>query len=62
MSWTSPKGTIASAATAVMIEISGASANSHPIDVLGRNCCLNNNLPMSAIGVSAPNGPTRLGP
>ena len=46
----------------VMIEIAGDSANSQPIAVRGRNCSLVSSLTMSAIGVIAPNGPTRLGP
>ena len=53
---------IAIVATAVIIEIAGASANSQPTDVRGRNCCLKISLPMSAIGCRIPNGPTRFGP
>ena len=53
---------IAIVATAVTIEIAGASANSHATEVRGRNCCLKISLPMSAIGCSTPNGPTRFGP
>ena len=62
MSTVSENGTIASVATAVNIEIAGASANIQPIAPFGRNCSLNSSLPMSAIGCSAPNGPTRFGP
>ncbi len=62
MSTVFENGMIATVATAVSIEIAGASANSQPIDVRGRNCCLNSSLPMSAIGWKIPNGPTRLGP
>ena len=62
MSTVSENGMIATVATAVSIEIAGASANSQPIDVTGRNCCLNSSFPMSAIGCRIPNGPTRLGP
>ena len=62
MSTVSENGMIATVATAVSIEIAGASANSQPIDVRGRNCSLNSSLPMSAIGCRIPNGPTRLGP
>ena len=62
MSTVSPKGMIAKAATAVMIEISGASAKSQPIDVRGRNCSLVMSLTMSAIGCRIPKGPTRFGP
>jgi hypothetical protein len=62
MSTVSPKGTIAKAATAVRIEITGARANSQPIDVRGRNCSLVANFTISAIGWSIPNGPTRFGP
>ena len=49
----SPNGMIASAAIAVRIEISGASANRKPIDVRGRNCSLDSSLTMSAIGCSS---------
>ena len=52
MSTVSPNGMIANAATAVRIEISGASAKSQPIDVRGRNCSLVRSLTMSAIGCS----------
>ena len=38
MSCVRPNGMIAKAATAVVIEMIGARANSQPIDVLGRNC------------------------
>ena len=62
MFWVSPKGMIANAAQAVRIEITGASANRTPTEVVGRNCSLVSSLRMSAIGCSAPNGPTRLGP
>ena len=58
----SENGISAIDATAVSIEIAGASANIQPIELLGRNCSLNSSLPMSAIGWSAPNGPTRFGP
>ena len=44
------------------IEITGASANSQPVEPAGRNCCLKTSLPMSAIACSRPNGPTRFGP
>ena len=40
MSTVSPNGMIAKAATAVMIEMIGASAKSKPTDVRGRNCSL----------------------
>jgi hypothetical protein len=50
MSTVSPNGMIAKAATAVVIEIVGARANSQPIDVRGRNCSLVRSLTMSAIG------------
>ena len=62
MSTMSENGMIAIVAAAVIIEITGASANSQPVDVRGRNCALKTSLPMSAIGCSAPNGPTRFGP
>ena len=62
MSTVFENGMIAIVATAVSIEIAGAIANSQPIEVRGRNCCLNSSFPMSAIGCSAPKGPTRLGP
>ena len=62
MSTVLPNGTIANATQAVTIEIAGASANRKPTDVRGRNCSLTSSLKMSAIGCSAPNGPTRLGP
>ena len=62
MSTVSENGMIASVATAVMIEIAGASANSQPTAVLGRNCSLESSLTMSAIGCSSPYGPTRFGP
>ena len=62
MSTMSENGMIAIVAAAVSIEITGASANSQPFDVRGRNCSLKISLPMSAIGCSMPNGPTRLGP
>ena len=44
MSTVSENGMIATVATAVSIEIAGASANSQPIDVRGRNCSLNSEL------------------
>ena len=62
MSTVFENGMIAIVATAVSIEIAGASANSQPIAVRGRNCCLKISLPMSAIGCRIPNGPTRFGP
>ena len=62
MSTVSENGMIAIVAVAVSIEIAGASANSQPTEVRGRNCSLKTSLPMSAIACSAPNGPTRLGP
>ena len=54
MSTVFENGMIATVATAVSIEIAGASANSQPIDVRGRNCCLNSSFPMSAIGWKIP--------
>ena len=62
MSTVSPKGTMAKAAIAVTIEITGAIANSHATAVRGRNCSLVANFTISASGCSMPNGPTRLGP
>ena len=62
MSTTLPNGMIASAATAATIERIGASVNSQPIDVRGRNDSFVSSFTMSAIGVNTPNGPTRLGP
>ena len=62
MSTTSENGMIAIVAAAVTIEITGASANSQPLEPAGRNCALKTSLPMSAIACSAPNGPTRFGP
>ena len=62
MSTTSENGMIAIVAAAVIIEITGAIANSQPFAVRGRNCSLKSSLPMSAIGCRAPNGPTRFGP
>jgi hypothetical protein len=62
MSTVSPNGMIAKAATAVMIEMIGASRNSQPTDVRGRNDSFVSSLTMSASGCMAPNGPTRLGP
>ena len=62
MSTVLENGMIAIVATAVIIEIAGASANSQPTEVRGRNCCLKISLPMSAIGCSIPNRPTRFGP
>jgi hypothetical protein len=62
MSTVSENGMIATVATAVSMEIAGASANSQPIEERGRNCSLKSSLPMSAMGCSIPNGPTRLGP
>ena len=62
MSTVSPNGTIASAATAVRIEMTGASANSQPIAVRGRNCSFVANFTISASGWRIPNGPTRFGP
>jgi hypothetical protein len=53
---------IASAPTAVMIEITGASRYSVPIDVVVRNGSFIANLTISASGCMRPNGPTRLGP
>jgi len=53
---------IASAATAVMIEITGAIRNSTPTEVVVRNGSFIANLTISAIGCSNPNGPTRFGP
>ena len=58
----SPKGTSAKAATAVMIEITGASTYSGPTDVTGRESSFVANLMISASGCSSPYGPTRLGP
>jgi hypothetical protein len=62
MSTVSENGMIATVATAVSIEIAGASANSQPIEVRGRNCCLNSSFAMSAIGCRIPHSPTRFGP
>ena len=61
MSTVSPNGMIASAATAVRIEIIGASANSQPIDVRGRNCSLVSSLTMSASGCSDAEGADAVG-
>ena len=47
---------------AAMIERIGASVNSQPIDVRGRNDSFVRSFTMSAIGVNTPNGPTRFGP
>jgi hypothetical protein len=54
MFWTLPKGMIANAATAIRIEMIGASTNRNPIEVDGRNCSLVSSLRMSASGCSAP--------
>ncbi len=62
MSTVSPNGMIAKAATAVMIEMIGASRKSQPTDVRGRKDSLVSSLTMSASGWAMPNGPTRLGP
>jgi hypothetical protein len=62
MSTVSLNGMIATVAPAHSIEITGASANSQPLAVRGRNCSLKISLPMSAIGCSRPNAPTRFGP
>ena len=62
MSCTSPNGTSASAAAAVKIEMTGASANSPAIEVRGWNGSLVANLTISASGWNRPNGPTRVGP
>ncbi|CAB4879867.1 unannotated protein [freshwater metagenome] len=62
MSCTLPNGMIASAATAATIERIGASVKSQPIAVRGRKVSFVSSFTMSAIGVIAPNGPTRLGP
>ena len=62
MSTTSENGRIAIIAAAVIIEITGASANSQPLAPSGRNWALKTSLPMSAIACSRPNGPTRFGP
>jgi hypothetical protein len=62
MSTTSENGMIAIVAAAVSIEMPGASANSQPVAVRGRNCSLKTSLPMSATACSTPNGPTRFGP
>ena len=48
----SPKGMIPNAATAVTIEMIGASANRKPTEVVGRNCSLVSSLRMSASGCS----------
>ena len=62
MSTTLPNGISANAATAVVIEMIGASLNIQPIAVRGRNCSFVSSLPMSASGWMSPNGPTRFGP
>ncbi len=54
MSCTSPNGMIASAITAVTIEMIGAITNSKPIEVEGRNCSFVSSLRMSASGCRAP--------
>jgi hypothetical protein len=54
MLWTPPNGMIANEATAVRIEISGATAYRKPTDVNGRDCSLVSSLRMSAIGCSIP--------
>jgi hypothetical protein len=54
MCCTLPNGMIANAATAVTIEMTGASANRKPVEVLGRNCSLVSSFTMSANGCSAP--------
>ena len=54
MSWTSPNGMIASAATAQRIEIAGASANRKPMELSGRDFSLANSFRMSAIGCIIP--------
>ena len=61
MFWTSPKGMIAKAATAVRIEMTGAIANSRPIEVVGRNCSLVSSLRMSASGCSSAEGADAVG-
>ena len=61
MSTTSENGRIAIVAVAVSIEIIGATANSQPFAVRGRNCALKSSLPMSAIGCIAPNGTDPVG-
>ena len=53
MSTTSENGMIAIVAAAVTIEITGASANSQPLEPAGRNWALKTSLPMSAIACSS---------
>ena len=54
MSWGSPNGMIAKAATAVQIEIPGARAKRTPTEVVGRDCSLLISLAMSARGWRIP--------
>ena len=59
---TGPKGMIASVATAVTIEITGAMAIIHGTAVSGVDCSLESSFSTSASGWSRPRGPTRFGP
>ena len=57
-----PKGMIASVATAVKMEMAGASAIIQGTAVRGVDCSFESSLNTSASGWSRPQGPTRLGP
>ena len=57
-----PNGTTAQAASAGMMVMTGPSRNSGLLAAVGRMISLKISLTASAIGVSRPNGPTRLGP
>jgi hypothetical protein len=57
-----PQGMIASVATAVTIEITGAMAIIHGTAVSGVELSFESSFSTSAIGWSSPFGPTRLGP
>ena len=57
-----PNGMIASAETAVRIEMTGARLKRNGIAVVGRTFSLRANFTISASGCRRPNGPTRFGP
>jgi len=57
-----PKGTTAQAASAGMMVMMGPRKNRPLLAAVGRMISLKISLTASAIGVSSPNGPTRLGP
>ena len=57
-----PKGTTAQAASAGMMVITGPRKNRPLLAALGRMISLKISFTASAMGVSSPYGPTRLGP